>query len=370
MELTLLKNQEYRVEVNDTQKFKVMVMSGSAEIKGQELINEKWYTIKNTKTVIFTYTGCKLKIDGTCDLQFISNNTNVPDILKLFTSLINKECNDKTFMVVGKGRTTFCTTIINYFIRLHKKVLFTEIDLKKGNIFPGSLSIIHVDTLVEYNEHFKLSNVLSFYYGSTEIKNKDLYTLLLSRLKEAIDKKKVDDLHLILCPEETSKYYQEIVKMFNVDKLICVGDERKFHMIDVPINKMFIPLSGYINDSSVDKSITRYFNGLNNEYTPYSFCVKRKWNVVRVGEECLAPESALPLGGTRKLDILEIKDVKLENNCVLGISDAKTSEEIIKSPVLGYCVVINQDIFKILCTQTKLPKCSYFIQGEIKYSDF
>ena len=53
MELTLLKNQEYRLEVNDSQKFKLMVLSGTAEIKGQELINEKWYTFKNIKTFIF-----------------------------------------------------------------------------------------------------------------------------------------------------------------------------------------------------------------------------------------------------------------------------------------------------------------------------
>lgn len=369
MELTLTKNQEYRVEVNENQKFKLMVLSGTAEIKGQELINEKWYTLKNTKTFLFTYDGCKLKIDGTCDLQFISSNTNVPEIFELFNDLISLRLNEKTFLVTGNGRTTFCTTLINYFIRLHKKVLFTEIDLKKGNIFPGSLSTIHIDTLVDYNEHIKLKNTLSFFYGNSEIKNKDLYFLLIDRLKEAIDKKNVDDVHLILAPEENSKYYQDVIKKFKIDRFICVGDERKYHQIDVPISKTFISQSGYLNENTLEKSMSRYFNGNNNEYTPFSFNVKRKWNVVRIGEECLAPESALPLGSTRKLDTLEIKEVDLLNNSILAISESKKIEDVVKSPVLGYCVVINQETFKILCIQPKLPKYSYFIQGDIKYMD-
>ncbi|WUR03544.1 polyribonucleotide 5'-hydroxyl-kinase (CLP1) [Vairimorpha necatrix] len=367
MELTLLKNQEYRVEINDTQKFKFMILSGSAEIKGQELINEKWYTIKNTKTFIFSYTGCKLKIDGSCDLQFISNITNVPEIVKIFNFILKN--NEKTFLIVGKGRTTFCTTIINYFIRLHKKILFTEVDLKKGNIFPGSLSTIHLDTLVDFNEHFKLSNVLSFYYGNLEIKNFDLYWTQISRLKEAIDKKNVEDVHLILAPNESNKYYQELIKKFKIDRLICIGDERKYNQIEIPISKTFIPLSGYIEENTVEKSISRYFNGPNNEFTPFSFSVKRKWNVLRIGEECLAPESALPLGSTRKLNTLEINEVLLENNNILGISEAKNQEDVLLAPVLGYCVITNKDTFKILCPQAKLPKCSNFIQGDIKFMD-
>ena len=71
MEVELAKDQEYHIEVNENQKLKIMIVSGLAEVKGQELLNDKWYTFSNIKTGIFTFTGAKLKIDGSCDLQFV-----------------------------------------------------------------------------------------------------------------------------------------------------------------------------------------------------------------------------------------------------------------------------------------------------------
>lgn len=362
MKVILEKFFEYRIEVGDTQKLKIMILTGSAEIKGQELLLEKWYTFSNIKTFIFTYHGCILKIEGTSDLQYISSNTNV---LSIF-DLINLS---GPILVLGKGRTTLCTTLINYYIRLHKKVLFTEIDLKKGNIFPGSLSTVHIDSLITYEEHIKLKNVLSFFYGNLHINNKDLYFKLINNLQNAIFKKQCGDLHLILAPDETNEYYDEICKIFCIKQIVVVGDERKFNLIKTSTNKIYIQLTGYIYENNVNKSIDRYFNGLNNEFTYHTFCVKRKWNIFRVGEECLAPESALPLGSTRKLDTLAVNEVDLKDNSIIGISEARSEDDIINSPVLGYCLVKNADTFKIMCCQPKLPKYSFFIQGDLLYND-
>lgn len=372
MEIILNKNEEYRIEVDEAQKYKIMVIEGLAEIKGQELLQSKWYIFKNTKTFIFTFNGCKLKVEGNCKLAYVSPNSNIPQIFSFFHYFISNDFNfknNKTFMVVGKGRTSFCTTIINYFVRLHKKVLFTELDLKKGNIFPGSLSSILVDTLIDYAQHIKLNNLISFYYGSYELSNKDLWDIQTERLVNAIEKKNIDTAHFILVHEADNKLYNEIIEKFKVDKVVVIGDERMYHVIETNTQKLFIKNTGYIYENTISKSISRYFNGGDNEYTPYSFNVKYKWKTIRIGEDFLAPESALPLGSARKLGTLRPNETEPEDHAILGISEAKDMEDIINLPVVGYVVVLNQSNFKILCTQSKLPKYSFFIQSDLKCLD-
>jgi polyribonucleotide 5'-hydroxyl-kinase len=59
----------------------------------------------------------------------------------------------------------------------------------------------------------------------------------------------------------------------------------------------------------------------------------------------------------------------LEEHAILGISEAKNLDDIINLPVVGYVVVVNQANFKILCTQSKLPKYSFLIQSDLKCLD-
>ncbi|EOB13881.1 Pre-mRNA cleavage complex II protein Clp1 [Nosema bombycis CQ1] len=372
MEIVLKENEEYRIEVEETQKYKIMLIEGLAEIKGQELLQSKWYVFKDIKTFIFTFKGCRLKVDGNCKLAYISQNSNVPQIFAFFHFFVSNNFNfqnNKNFLVIGKGRTSFCTTIINYFVRLHKKVLFTELDLKKGNIFPGSLSSICIDSLIDYVQHIKLNNLLSFYYGSYEINNEDLWDIQIDRLVNAIDKKGLDAPHFILGHDTDNKSYKTIIDKFKVDKVIVIGDERMYNVIEVSIPKLYFINTGYTYENTISKSILRYFNGGDNEYTPYSFTVKYKWMIIKIGEEHLAPESALPLGSTRKLGTLLPHETELEEHAILGISEAKNLDDIINLPVVGYVVVVNQANFKILCTQSKLPKYSFLIQSDLKCLD-
>ncbi|KAH9412242.1 hypothetical protein HK407_01g01350 [Ordospora pajunii] len=373
MEVCLERNQEFRIEVGEGQRLKVMVMSGLAEVKGQELLNERWYTFNNTRTFVFTFSGCKLKVDGVCDLQYVSDVTNVPsifNIVRFFASRGFEYGKMRTFMVVGNGRSTFCFTLINFFVRLGKKVLFTEIDPAKGNVFPGALSTMHVDTLIDCVEGLRLTNPLSFYYGSTEIGNMDLYDAQTMRLQEAIQAKGVNDFHLILCPEGTSMFYDALIKRFEVDRVVVVGDERMYHSMKVIAEKMMIRRSGYVEEKDVGRSISRYFKGVNGEYTPFSFNVKYKWKVVRVGEMYVAPMSALPLGTSRKVGCVEASEVEVVEGSVLGISEAKSIEEVARLPVVGYVVVIDRNTFKILCTQPRLPKYTFFVQGDMRHVEY
>jgi polyribonucleotide 5'-hydroxyl-kinase len=373
MEVVLSANQEYRIEVGESQKLKLMVLSGIAEIKGQELLNERWYIFRDTRTFVFTFTGCRLKTDGTCELQYVSDSTNVPQIFNLFHYFYSRKFDytgNRSFMVIGNGRSTFCHTLINYIVRFHRKVLFTELDPSKGNIFPGALSTIHIDTPIDCVEGIRLNNPLSFFYGSTEIGNPELYDLQTSRMQEAIKSKGIEDLHIVLAPEGTSSFYNTLIKRFEIDKVIVVNNERMYHSQSLIVEKLLVTGGEFIPGRDTGRSISRYFKGTNNEFTPYSFNVKYKWRIVRVGELYTAPESALPLGAARKVGCVEASEVEPVDNAVLAISEAKEIQDVAGSPVVGYVVVITSNPLKILCTQPKLPKHTFMIQGHMRHIEY
>lgn len=367
MEVELGRCQEYRIEILESQKVKIMVTAGLAEIKGQELLNDKWYSLSDTRTAIFTFTGAKLRIDGNCDLQYIASSSCFPHIFNYFDA--NKDCL-KTVLVLGRGRSTFCTTIANYFVRIHKEVDFIELDPSKGNIFPGTLSLLHIDCFVDCIEGFKLKNPVSLFYGSSTIENEELFDIQTDALAREVENRGRECFRLVLCPELSIDELNSLSKKFKASEVVVIGDERLFHRMNLIIPKIFIEDSGYIQENTISKSIYRYFNGVNHEYTPCSFIVKHDWEIVRIGEQYTAPESALPLGATRKVGKTDVCRTELVENAVLAISEAEEEDQVATSPVMGFIVCLDDKKFRVLCTQPKLPKMKYLVQGNIRYIDF
>lgn len=368
MDIEIFQNHEYRIEINENQKYKVMVVAGLAEINGQELINDKWYVLSNINAGIFTFTGALIRVDGEAEMQYLTKSAMASQIFTYFDRFYQQKAFDKNIMVLGHGRTTFCATFINYMLRMHIKSIYTEIDPGKGNIFPGCLSSMIVEQFYDHTEKFKLNNPKCMYFGNTEIENIDLYDKQLEALFEIIDSKMKGYMNLILTPEFDNEKTNEIIKKYKIDEVVIVGNERMFHKINFGCNKIFIENNCHIIENNVFRSINTYFNGACGQYSPSSFIIKQKWNVVRIGEEHVAPESALPIGTRRKVDKLGINSVELIENSVLGISEAKTEDEIITSPVSGFLVCLDANKFRVFCTQPKLPKGLYLIQGNLKFT--
>lgn len=366
MEIQIPRNRELRLEILENQKIKLMVTSGLAEIFGMEILNEKWYNFTNIKCAIFTFTGAILKIEGDCDLQYIAESSCFPHIFNYFDSI--KDSKD-TIFVLGKGRSTFCTTIANYFVRIHKKLDFIEIDPAKGNIFPGSLSYLQIDTLVEFNDKFKLINPYCLYYGSLSIDNIELYLLQCQKLKEEVENRNTNNFKVVLCPDLPLEILNQLLKTYKASTVVCIGNERMFHKLNISVPKIFIENTGFISENTVAKSINRYFNGPNGEYTSSSFLLK-DCPVFRIGEQYSAPESALPLGASRKVGHTDICRCDLIQNAVLAISEGENEDQVVISPVLGFIVCLDEKKQRILCTQPKLPKCKFLIQGSVKYIDY
>lgn len=367
MEIQILRNHELRFEVSENQKIKAMVTSGLAEIRGQEMLNEKWYNFTNVKLSIFTFTGAVVKVEGVCDLHYQAESSCFPKIFSYFDSI--KDSSDTVF-VLGRGRTTFCATLANYFVRIHKKLDFIEIDPSRGNVFPGTLSYLQVSSFVDYIDRFKLNNPYCLFFGSLGIENTELYEIQVEKLQKEVENRNSCNFKVVLCPDLPNEILNQFIRGFKATGLVCIGHERMFHKISVTVPKVFIENIGYIAENNTSKSIGFYFNGPNNDYTPSSFLLKGECTVLRIGEQYAAPESALPLGATRKIGRTDLCKCELTQNSVLAISEAETEEEIITSPVLGFVVCLDDKKQRILCTQPKLPKCKYLVQGNFRYIDF
>lgn len=344
-----------------------MVTTGLAEIFGQELLNEKWYILTGIKCSVFTFTGAVVRLEGNCDLSYIGESSCFPKTFAYFDTV--KDSSDTVF-VVGRGRSTFCATMANYFVRIHRKLDFMEIDPSKGNIFPGALSYLQVDALVEYNDRFKLNSPFCLFFGSLTIDNIELYEIQTERLREEVESRKTGNFKLVLCPELSNEMLNRLVKNLKASRVICVGNERLFHKMNISVPKTYIENTAFIHESMVAKSISRYFNGSNDEFTPSSLLLKGEYTILRIGEQYAAPESALPLGAARKVGHTDVCKCDLIQNAVLAISEAETEEQVIRSPVLGFVVCLDEKRMRLLCTQPKLPKCKYLLQGTVKYIDF
>ncbi|KAL6121630.1 hypothetical protein NUSPORA_01428 [Nucleospora cyclopteri] len=386
----LLPDEEFRIEVGESQKLRIKVVKGIAEIKGKELLKESTNVFTDVKTSIYTFTGCQLQIEGEADLTFVSKCSPFPAVFTIFDRLYknlkeeNKVCN---VLLLGSGKSTVAVSLCNFFVRMHEKVIFTEIDPSKGNIFPGALSTMVIENLSE--PFFDLNNPFSLFYGSKEVSNQELYEMQVQSLAEKCST--FSHPNIIVAPEMEHSFLETVIDIFNITHLVVVGDERMYYLI---LNKMekeelknswgdklrvkgkkieafYVENPGFLQENKVAKSIKRYFYG-KSEFTPSRILVnKNNISVLKLGEDFAAPVSALPLGSSRRLGLMGVEEVDLQESSILGISTATDQESVITAPIAGFAVCVDEKKGKILCSQPKLPsKTVYLIQGNIKFIDY
>ncbi|ORD93757.1 CLP1 [Enterospora canceri] len=374
------RNREYRIEAGEHHRYRTRVVRGLAEVKGAEMVNDKWYVFTNTKTSLFSFTGCEIEVDGECELAYIGERAAYPKIYDIFSKIRPGE----NVLVLGDGRSTLALTLCNYFVRDHKTVLFTETDTSRGNVFPGTISTSRINTISFGN--FKLNTPFCLYYGSREIENTELYELQLRVLaeknKELLQDKTVSG-SVLLGPFTDFGMLDKMVELFGVTRIVVSKNERLYSRIrqrGLEVEVDFVQNSGYVEENKVSRSIKRYFEGeelvevnnnmaLKNVYTPSKIVLGKSgaFTAVKIGEEFVAPDTALPLGATRKVGVVGVEEVELVENAVLAISEAKERDDVATSPVVGFLVCLDESSGKMLSVQPKLPKLSFLIQGTLRY---
>jgi polyribonucleotide 5'-hydroxyl-kinase len=384
MTVELEGSSELRIEVPSGARAKFVLAEGTAEINGEELLVGKWYTVKDGIFSIFSYSGCELKVSARESFYYKSRETNMPHIFNLFYAL--HQTQKKRILVVGEGRTTLANILANYFIRKQKKVLGIDLDVHSGSLlFPGCISAGVIDELFGPVDPFSLQEEVAYFYGSYRVaENTDLYSALVSELMGDVEKKAFPGPHIIVGHKEITKDEIEgFVKAHKIEQVVIIGDEKLFHLLSLEDERVYIPRFGGAISRTMEQRraciaerIRRFFYGGREEYTPCTITIRvdgdeqdGAYRVVQVGEEHMAPMSALPLGAPRRMSSMVVRPAQPAEGFILAVSTASRMEDVKNTPVLGFLVVvqvISDKEIKVLCPQPRCLKNRFLVQGKVR----
>ncbi|KAI5159472.1 polyribonucleotide 5'-hydroxyl-kinase [Nematocida ausubeli] len=384
MDIELSAGCELRIEMPPNTKAKFVLAENTAEIAGQELLLGKWYTVKEEQFFIFTCTGCKIKLAASDAFYYTSQETNMPYIFNVFYNLYSR--NKKKVLIVGEGRSACANILTNYFIRKGDRVLYTDLDVHGGTLlFPGNITSAIIQEPFSPIERTTINEKLAYFSGSPSANdNIDLYRLLVQEIVASGRQKTAEASIIVGHKEITRKEVEELAEECGVDYVLVMGNEKFYTQITTE-NKIYIPRFPGLMErtteqrrSHIASRIKTYFYGEQDEYSPCTISIKlasgdtmhaNEYRVLQVGDEHMAPMSALPLGSSKRKVSTAVLDCAPIEGSILAISSAESLEDVPSAPIIGYLSVlevVSETEIKVLCPQPKSPNKPFLIQGKIR----
>nr|XP_027205740.1 protein CLP1 homolog [Dermatophagoides pteronyssinus] len=335
---TLEKDEELRFEV-ENEPVECQLIEGKAELFGTELRLEQKYTFrKGAKVAVFTFHGCKLKLYGTPEVEYVASETPMTIYLNLANALeglrVDACKEDKpgpNVMVVGPtdvGKTTFCRILLNYAVRSDRTPIYVDLDLGQGSLtIPGNIGAVVIEKPADIEDSFQITAPVIFHYGHlTQSKNTTLYNIIMKALAEVVERKKNNESSIKYSGTivNTSGWvqgygYQSIlqaVEHFATNIVLVLDQERLYSELvrDLKSKKeikvLLIPKSGGVVSRSRefrsemrDQKIRSYFYGTETKpLYPYSFDIPfAQFTAYKIGSPNL-PDSCLPIDERQNLE--------------------------------------------------------------------
>lgn len=171
--ITLKPGTEWRFEVSFTSTTTVKLFpsstpdstatpptTGTAELFGTELAPNREYVFRGTKAAIYTHHGCALAVTGTCESEYVAEETPVAEYLNVHLALEDLRAEAAArlvgstaaapsdggprVLVVGPddaGKTSLVRTLAAYAQRAGRTPLLVNLDPHEGMLaLPGSVS--------------------------------------------------------------------------------------------------------------------------------------------------------------------------------------------------------------------------------------
>lgn len=383
---------EFRFEVSFEEAIALKLTQGTAEVFGAELALGKEYILSGCKLAVFSFPGAVLAVRGKCAVEYVAqDDLPVPEYIALHSRLEEDRSRGAgpRVLVLGSGRNSLATTLVNYAVRAGHQPVLCGLDVRRNQFFlPGCVSATSIDKVIEAEAGvgaYETCAPLCKFYGSMAVSdNQNLWLRLVRSLGEAV-MRRLDTVQenaragcIILAPgeqivEEDSgvALVEAMQSFFGAEYIVVIGRDRLHsrltkHFAKMPsIRVLKLPRSGGIVEGRGDawerqyrqRTFTNYFYGSRQELNPFSstwsfsnFALFR----VLLGNEEIAPASALPLGATRKLD--ECRAVRAEPSVSLllysllaivlpaaaagdDLKDEALSDKFIEGSIAGFLYV-------------------------------
>lgn len=286
-EFTLNKEEELRIEVNNKETVKIVLIEGYAEIEGVSLPTTPIY-ISNRKFAIFCWKASKLEVYGKTEMCYLGKETPMIQYLMgyyLIQEKRNKSINDNTIgprvMILGSknsGKRTITHTYLNYSLKQSFKPIYVDLSIHNEIAIPGCVSATVIDEVVPND--YLMENSITFFYGnshsgvytSTKTFNDDLYLRQVKELSLAVEEKLTVDQKLYVNQFQTEEgssntsqiyysahepqvfnagtitfceafdgfeanHYNQIISMFKCDLIFVLDNDRLYSSLLSDFNK-------------------------------------------------------------------------------------------------------------------------------------
>ncbi|CAA84329.1 Protein clpf-1 [Caenorhabditis elegans] len=403
-EFVLKEDCELRFAAGDDSDVCLELVKGYAEIFGTELLLNKKYTFPaKSRVAAFTWKGATIELVGTTESAYVAESTPMVIYLNIHAAMeeVRKKREEQAagnsnkakgprLLLVGPtdvGKTTVSRILCNYSVRQGRTPIFVELDVGQNSVsVPGTVAAVLVQKTADVIDGFERNQPIVFNFGHTspsanlslyEALFKEMATTLNAQIQEN-DEAKIGGMIINTCGWVDGEGYKCIVKAasaFEVDVVIVLDHERLYsdlskelpefvRLTHVPKSGGVEQRTGQIRSKMRGENVHRYFYGTraNNLY-PFTFDVSfDDVTLCKIGAEQL-PDSCLPFGmevenHETKLVIME-PSADIKHHLFAFSRSTKADENVLKSPVFGFCLVTEVDLEKrtmsILCPQRTIP---------------
>ncbi|KAJ1733582.1 Cleavage polyadenylation factor subunit clp1 [Coemansia biformis] len=384
-EWVLNAGEELRFEVDFRQTIELRLKSGCAEYFGAELGREATYVFSGENGAIFTWQGCTLAVAGECSSAYVAGETPMDSYINVHMAAQQlrmaahqaQELGEKgeapRIMIVGpedSGKTSLARLLLNYAVRQGETPVFVDLDPTDATVtVPGTVSAIPVTKTLDIESGF-MDYAMSSSYGQPETPlvwqfghddpgtNPSLFNILVDRAAQAINRRMGADARVAgagivvdtrgLSDISKDQVTMHAIEALGINILLVIGNERMYSLLDgrlternesmrgeaPPVSVVKLARSGGTVDRSAlyrqqlnAKVVRQYFYGTGREEVS-SFSTVVNFDdiqILRVGEDVVAPSSTLPLGEDRKVTDTTVAVVEPDESLmhsILAVTDA------------------------------------------------
>ncbi|XP_075258982.1 polyribonucleotide 5'-hydroxyl-kinase Clp1-like isoform X2 [Convolutriloba macropyga] len=406
-EYVLGKESELRFEVETNETVVLHITNGKAEIYGAELLQTIEYKFEaGSKIAVFTWHGCKLKIAGKTEGEYVSKDT--PMVMYVNTHAVLEQMRNAAeengsrgpkVMICGptdSGKTTLCRILLNYALRVGQRPTFVDLDVGQGTVsIPGTLGAVVPEKPLDPVGAFINENPVVYHFGHVSPEANAKYydhniSLLATVFHLRCSKSRRADiggLFINTCGFVKGVGYNSLLhaaKEFQVDVVVVLEQERLYNELKKALPKIkvvLLPKSGGVVERSSayrkesrDKRVHEYFFGYQNALNPHRLEVSfEEIEIFKVGAPVLS-NSCLPFDAEPEEYEKKLVPVKVGPelvNKLLAVNHAECEMDIIETNLAGFVVVQEVDLemetLSLLSPKPYPLPNSYLLMGDLAF---